>query len=226
MTSRPCRRVSTSPAARSRRRCQDTSGWDRSTWCIRSVTVPAPSASRWIMRRAGRLGLPLRGLFALRLRRLLPLPLPGGHSRARHPPFAADLEPLALLAHPLQQGALADPAHHRAVRLAPQVLALVRGHHQVIPVAFGRRSRGRKNPPLHRGFPTLALHRTGLDGGSGRQAHEGRARGIAMQIVVSVTGIAIMIAAAWLITWYKKVEGRRPPSRPKTPDADLAGGEA
>jgi hypothetical protein len=47
-----------------------------------------------------------------------------------------------------------------------------------------------------------------------------------MQIAVSVVGIAAMIAAARLISWYKEVEGRKPGSRPKTPDADLAGGEA
>jgi hypothetical protein len=48
-----------------------------------------------------------------------------------------------------------------------------------------------------------------------------------MQVLASVVGILIMIAAAWLITWYKKAEGRRPGSRPQTtPDADLAGGEA
>lgn len=50
--------------------------------------------------------------------------------------------------------------------------------------------------------------------------------GILMQVFVSVAGIAIMIAAASLIEWYKIAEGRRPPARPKTPDADLAGGEA
>ena len=47
-----------------------------------------------------------------------------------------------------------------------------------------------------------------------------------MQILVSALGIAIMSATAWLISWYKDVEGRSPKSRPKTPDADLAGGEA
>jgi hypothetical protein len=35
-----------------------------------------------------------------------------------------------------------------------------------------------------------------------------------------------MIAAAAMITWYKKIEGRSPSTRPKQPDADLAGGEA
>jgi len=48
-----------------------------------------------------------------------------------------------------------------------------------------------------------------------------------MQFLASALGILIMIAAAWLITWYKKVEERSPGSRPKkAPDADLAGGEA
>ncbi len=50
--------------------------------------------------------------------------------------------------------------------------------------------------------------------------------GVAMQIAVSVLGILAMIAAAWLISWYKIMDGRKPGSRPKTPDADLAGGEA
>jgi hypothetical protein len=51
--------------------------------------------------------------------------------------------------------------------------------------------------------------------------------GFWMQIVVSALGILIMFAAAGLLTWYKRVEGRSPGSRPKkTPDADLAGGEA
>jgi len=35
-----------------------------------------------------------------------------------------------------------------------------------------------------------------------------------------------MIATANLISWYKAIEGRSAPSRVKTPDADLAGGEA
>lgn len=50
--------------------------------------------------------------------------------------------------------------------------------------------------------------------------------GIAMQIAVSLLGILAMIAAAWLFSWYKSAEGRKPGARPKTPDADLAGGEA
>ena len=50
--------------------------------------------------------------------------------------------------------------------------------------------------------------------------------GIGMQILVSALGIVIMAGVAWLLSWYKSVEARRPGSRPKTPDADLAGGEA
>ncbi len=48
-----------------------------------------------------------------------------------------------------------------------------------------------------------------------------------LQAVVSLLGIVIMIAAAAMLTWYKRAEGRSPGSRSrKTPDADLAGGEA
>jgi len=48
-----------------------------------------------------------------------------------------------------------------------------------------------------------------------------------MQLLVSVLGVLIMIAAAGLLTWYKRAEGRSGGSRPKkTPNADLAGGEA
>jgi hypothetical protein len=48
-----------------------------------------------------------------------------------------------------------------------------------------------------------------------------------VQFVASALGIVIMTAAAAMITWYKRLEGRSPGSRPrKTPDADLAGGEA
>ena len=51
--------------------------------------------------------------------------------------------------------------------------------------------------------------------------------GFWMQVLASALGIVIMIAAAGLLTWYKRAEGRHPGSRPKkTPDADLAGGEA
>ncbi|MBW7948273.1 MAG: OpgC domain-containing protein [Pseudorhodoplanes sp.] len=51
------------------------------------------------------------------------------------------------------------------------------------------------------------------------------AGGTVMQIVVSVVGIALMIAAAWLIAWYKRVEGRKATARPQAARADLAGGE-
>jgi hypothetical protein len=50
--------------------------------------------------------------------------------------------------------------------------------------------------------------------------------GVAMQLAVSALGILAMIGAAWLISWYKAIEGRKPGVRPKTADADLAGGEA
>ena len=44
------------------------------------------------------------------------------------------------------------------------------------------------------------------------------------QVLASAIGIALMVAVAWLLSWYKNIEGRSPGSRP--PDADLAGGEA
>ncbi|MGD0620721.1 MAG: OpgC domain-containing protein, partial [Bryobacteraceae bacterium] len=47
-----------------------------------------------------------------------------------------------------------------------------------------------------------------------------------LQTAISVLGILIMIATATLISWYKAMEGRSPASRVKSPDADLAGGEA
>jgi hypothetical protein len=50
--------------------------------------------------------------------------------------------------------------------------------------------------------------------------------GVVIQVVVSVFGIAAMIATAWLLTWYKDAEGRGPGGRPKIRQADLAGGEA
>jgi hypothetical protein len=49
--------------------------------------------------------------------------------------------------------------------------------------------------------------------------------GLLMQIAVSALGIALMVATAALIDWYKKVEGRSGDPRARTPDADLAGGE-
>jgi len=51
--------------------------------------------------------------------------------------------------------------------------------------------------------------------------------GMIVQVLISVTGIAAMIAVAWLISWYKVIESRSPGSRTKSPsDADLAGGAA
>jgi len=47
-----------------------------------------------------------------------------------------------------------------------------------------------------------------------------------IQAAISLLGILIMIATASLISWYKHMEGRSPGSRVKSPDADLAGGEA
>ncbi|MBO0754316.1 MAG: OpgC domain-containing protein [Bradyrhizobiaceae bacterium] len=48
--------------------------------------------------------------------------------------------------------------------------------------------------------------------------------GVLMQVAVSAFGIAAMIATAALISWYKRIEGRG--SGPRSPNADLAGGEA
>ena len=61
---------------------------------------------------------------------------------------------------------------------------------------------------------------------AGHFAHVELGGGTGLQIVISIVGILIMIATAWLISWYKEVEGRSPSARVKTPDADLAGGEA
>jgi hypothetical protein len=47
---------------------------------------------------------------------------------------------------------------------------------------------------------------------------------VTAQVLASATGIVLMVAVAWLLSWYKNIEGRSPGSRP--PDADLAGGEA
>jgi hypothetical protein len=51
-------------------------------------------------------------------------------------------------------------------------------------------------------------------------------QGVGMQIATSVLGIAIMIATAALISWYKRLEGRSPRSRPGPPGATLLGGGA
>lgn len=47
--------------------------------------------------------------------------------------------------------------------------------------------------------------------------------GIAMQVLVSILGIAIMIAAAALMSWYRIIEGRKPPARAQPPGASPAG---
>ncbi len=46
-----------------------------------------------------------------------------------------------------------------------------------------------------------------------------------LQVVISLAGIGAMIGVAWLLTWYRVLEGRGPGSR-RAPDADLAGGTA
>jgi len=46
------------------------------------------------------------------------------------------------------------------------------------------------------------------------------------QIVVSIAGIAIMVAFAALITWYKAVERRGPGPRPPAAKPEFAGGDA
>jgi hypothetical protein len=51
-------------------------------------------------------------------------------------------------------------------------------------------------------------------------------RSVGMQILISMLGIAVMVGVASLITWYDTIEGRGSGSRPKPPQADLAGGEA
>src|SRR5438093_593559 len=50
--------------------------------------------------------------------------------------------------------------------------------------------------------------------------------GAVLQLLLSVLGILAMIAVAGLLTWYKRAEGRTGSRPKKTPDADLAGGEA
>jgi hypothetical protein len=47
-----------------------------------------------------------------------------------------------------------------------------------------------------------------------------------MQIVVSAAGIGIMVGAAWLLSWYKRVERRGPGPRPPAQMPSLAGGKA
>ena len=71
MTSRPLRRVSMRPAARRRRRCQETSGWDRSTWSmqLRDRARPLREALEDAQARGVRQGLVDDGDLAQLLRR-------------------------------------------------------------------------------------------------------------------------------------------------------------
>jgi hypothetical protein len=48
--------------------------------------------------------------------------------------------------------------------------------------------------------------------------------GVAMQVAMSILGLAIMIGTAALLSWYKHIEGRSPRSRPGPPGATLTGG--
>ncbi len=50
--------------------------------------------------------------------------------------------------------------------------------------------------------------------------------GVGMQVLVSVAGIAIMVATAALISWYRRMEGRSSGPRQRPPGSNLAGGEA
>jgi hypothetical protein len=51
--------------------------------------------------------------------------------------------------------------------------------------------------------------------------------GVGMQVAVSLLGIVAMVATAALISWYKRIEGRSPGSRPGPPGATtLSGGGA
>jgi hypothetical protein len=50
--------------------------------------------------------------------------------------------------------------------------------------------------------------------------------GPVLQTAISLIGIILMVATAYLVSWYKGIEARSSPSRVKSRDADLAGGEA
>jgi len=50
--------------------------------------------------------------------------------------------------------------------------------------------------------------------------------GPVLQTAISLFGIILMVATAYLVSWYKGIEARSSPSRVKSRDADLAGGEA
>jgi hypothetical protein len=47
-----------------------------------------------------------------------------------------------------------------------------------------------------------------------------------MQIFVSAAGIGLMVGAAWLLSWYKRLERRGPGPRPPAQMPSLAGGTA
>jgi hypothetical protein len=47
--------------------------------------------------------------------------------------------------------------------------------------------------------------------------------GIAMQVLVSILGVVIMVAAAALMSWYRRIEDRSSGSRSKPPSASPAG---
>jgi hypothetical protein len=49
--------------------------------------------------------------------------------------------------------------------------------------------------------------------------------GALMHFLISVTGIIVMSAAAWLFSWYKRVSGTSG-ARATSNNADLAGGDA
>jgi hypothetical protein len=50
--------------------------------------------------------------------------------------------------------------------------------------------------------------------------------GVGMQVATSLLGIILMVATAAVISWYKRIEGRSPGSRPGPPGATLVGGGA
>jgi hypothetical protein len=47
-----------------------------------------------------------------------------------------------------------------------------------------------------------------------------------MQIVISLVGIALMIAMAWMLSWYKQFDGRGPKRAPAAVEQPIAGGAA
>jgi hypothetical protein len=47
-----------------------------------------------------------------------------------------------------------------------------------------------------------------------------------MQIVISLVGIVLMIALAWMLSWYKQLDGRAPKRAPVNAEQPVAGGAA